>query len=149
VDEIKDDHLQAASDINSSPLRKHFEEAVYAECQSLSRILESVREIQEISPKTENKIISKGEKLACQYLAALLEDRGVFAQYVDLSDVIRRYDISTDISEHYLFIALAKALGQEILTCGGKVPIITGYFGNLAGGLLKTFGRGYYCSTLI
>jgi hypothetical protein len=147
VDEIKGDHLQAAADINSPLLRKHFVEAVCAECQSLSRILESVREIEEISPKTENRIISKGEKLACQYLAALLEDEGVFAQYVDLSDVIRRYDISTDISEHHLLTALAEALGQEILMCGGKIPIMTGYFGNLAGGLLKTFGRGYCCST--
>jgi aspartate kinase len=145
VGEIKDDHLLAASDINSSVLRKHYKGAVHAECQSLSKILESVREIEEISPKAENKIISKGEKLACQYLAALLEDRGVPAQYVDLSDVVKRYNISTaDMSEHQIFAALAKAFSQEILACKDKVPVLTGYFGNLAGGLLKTVGRGYY-----
>jgi aspartate kinase len=149
VGEIKDDHLQAANDINSSLLRKHFEGVVHAECQSLSKILESVREIEEISPKTENKVISKGEKLACQYLAALLGDRGISAQYIDLSEVVKQYNIPTvDISEHHLFAALAKAFSQEILACGDKVPIITGYFGNLASGLLNTVGRGY-CSYLL
>ncbi|KAL9102776.1 MAG: hypothetical protein Q9163_002094 [Psora crenata] len=144
VQDIKDDHLQAAaSSIQSSQLCEEYGEMVKAECQSLVEVLESVQHIGEVSLKAENKIICKGEKLACQYLSILLEDRGVPAQYVDLSDVVKRYKISTNSLENQTYKALTDAFRQDVLACGMKVPVITGYFGDLAAGLLHSVGRGY------
>ncbi|KAL9109498.1 MAG: hypothetical protein Q9227_005833 [Pyrenula ochraceoflavens] len=144
VQDIQDDHIQAAnSSIGSSQLCRSYEEAVNIECQLLTRYLESVHQIREVSPRAENMIVSIGEKLACQYLAVLLEDRGVPAHYVDLADVVERFGIQTHTPEHELYHALAEAFRKDVLACGDKVPIITGYFGHLSAGLLQSVGRGY------
>jgi aspartate kinase len=46
---------------------------------------------------------------------------------------------------------LAEDLGKEVAACGDKVPVITGYFGNVPGGLLNSIGRGYtdLCAALV
>ena len=149
VQDIKDDHLQAtSSSIQSLQLHEKYGEIVKAECQSLVNILASVQHVQEVSPKAENEIISKGEKLACQYLTILLEDGGVPSQYVDLSDVVERYNISTNTPENQMYNALAEAFRQDVHACGTNVPVITGYFGDLEDGLLHRVGRGYRLSKL-
>ena len=119
------------------------------ECKGLIKILESAQHLEEVSFRAENKIISKGEKLSCKYVAAMLNDRGVSAQYVDLSDIIKNYNISTARDAFYQ--ELAFAFGTEILRCDIKVPIITGYFGHVPGGLLHSIGRGYtdLCAALV
>lgn len=38
---------------------------------------------------------------------------------------------------------IAEAVGHRVRSCGRKIPVITGYFGNVPGGLLKTVSRGY------
>jgi aspartate kinase len=151
VQQIHDDHVQAAKEtIKSLDILADFERQATRECDNLIKVLESAQNLEEVSSKAENKIISKGEKLSCRYMASLLQDRGVPAQYVDLSDVITNYNvaiISNDIQYH----ELATALGAEIEACGDKVPIITGYFGHVPGGLLHSIGRGYtdLCAALV
>jgi aspartate kinase len=150
VKAIEDDHIKAAKDSIRSPdiLQKYIED-VSLECLSLIKILESAQHLEEVSHRAENKIISKGEKLACRYMAALLNDRDIPAQYVDLSDIIKNYNISTARDGFYQQLAIA--FGQEILNCGNKVPIVTGYFGHVPGGLLHSIGRGYtdLCAALV
>ncbi|KAF2404807.1 aspartate kinase-like protein [Trichodelitschia bisporula] len=151
VEAIRVDHIQAARDaFESLDSVDAFAVQVNAECDNLIKILESAQHLEEVSRGAENKIISKGEKLACQYMAALLEDRGCPAQYVDLSDVIKRYSVPQLVKES-AYKELAKALGQEVLACGDKVPIITGYFGHVPEGLLHSIGRGYtdLCAALV
>jgi len=123
VTAIRDDHIHAADESIASPkLRESYRNIVDTECQSLTSILESVQEIEELSPKAENKIISKGEKLACQFLTTLLEDSGIPAQLVDLTDVIKRHklNISTEVPERLLYAALSEAFRHEILDCASS-----------------------------
>jgi aspartate kinase len=123
---------------------------VKSECKSLAKILESAQHLEEVSRGVENRIISKGEKLACRYMTTLLLDRGVPAQFVDLSDVFKRYNVP-DLTQDGAYQDLAFALGQEVLHCGDKVPVITGYFGHVPEGLLHSIGRGYtdLCAALV
>jgi aspartate kinase len=150
VQTIKDDHVEAArKSITNIDILDAYIAEVAQECASLIKILESAQHLEEVSTKAENKIISVGEKLACKYMAALLCNRGVPAQYVDLSDVIKRYNITT--ARDGFYPQLAFAIGTELLACGSNVPIITGYFGHVPGGLLHSIGRGYtdLCAALV
>lgn len=83
-------------------------------------------------------------------MAALLNDRGAPAQYVDLSDVIR-FDAPTKGLNEKFYKDLAEALAQEVAACGDKIPVITGYFGTVPGGILSSIGRGYtdLCAALV
>lgn len=82
-------------------------------------------------------------------MTALLEDRGVQAQYVDLSEVIKGKDENG--LDQAFYEDLAAALRREVKACGEKVPVLTGYFGTVPGGLLEKVGRGYtdLCAALV
>jgi aspartate kinase len=116
----------------------------------LTKILESAQHLEEVTSRAEDKIISKGEKLSCRYMAALLNDRGTPAQFVDLSDVVRFASLGKGLNDQF-YKDLAEALGKEVEACGDKVPVITGYFGNVPGGILSSIGRGYtdLCAALV
>ncbi|KAF2868336.1 Aspartate/glutamate/uridylate kinase [Massariosphaeria phaeospora] len=151
VEAIRLDHIQAAKDMFKSPeILDAFTRDVNAECESLIKILESAQHLEEVTNRAEDKIVSKGEKLSCRYLAALLEDRSVPAQFVDLSDVIKFNTPAKGLNEKF-YKDLAQALAREVEACGDKVPVITGYFGNVPGGILSSIGRGYtdLCAALV
>jgi aspartate kinase len=69
---------------------------------------------------------------------------------VDLSDVIKRYNVPA-LTKDGAYKELAIALGKEVLNCGEKVPVVTGYFGHVPDGLLHSIGRGYtdLCAALV
>ncbi|KAK8246750.1 Aspartate/glutamate/uridylate kinase [Phyllosticta capitalensis] len=143
VEAIRTDHIQAAADTIKTPeILEQFTKDVNDECSTLVKILESAQHLEEVSIKVEDKIISKGEKLSCRYMAALLEELGVPAQYVDLSQVLRSTPSSKALDEVF-YAGLATTLGDELRACGDKVPVVTGYFGNVPGGILNAVGRGY------
>jgi len=49
------------------------------------------------------------------------------------------------------YSSLAVAIAEEVLKCGGQVPVVTGYFGVVPGSLLSAIGRGYtdLCAALL
>jgi len=150
VQAIQTDHITtAASTISDKTILQTFQDAVAKECESLIKILESAQHLEEVSVRAENKIISKGEKLAACYIAALLSDRGVPVRYIDLSDIIQEHNITAN--EDKFYAELASAFSAEVASAGQAVPIITGYFGHVPGGLLHSIGRGYtdLCAALV
>ena len=74
-----------------------------------------------MSPESEDQILSVGEKLSARYLTALLEDNGVPAQYLNLSDIIEP-NISLSLNKEF-YRLLAGTIGQRIQLCGDKVPV--------------------------
>ncbi|KAF2474168.1 aspartate kinase [Lindgomyces ingoldianus] len=151
VEAIRLDHIKCAKDtIRSSQILAAYTEDVNAECESLTKILESAQHLEEVTSRAEDKIVSKGEKLSSRYMTALLEDWGVAAQYVDLSDVVKSNTPAKGLNDAF-YRDLADSLAQEVQACGDKVPVITGYFGNVPGGILNSIGRGYtdLCAALV
>ncbi|ORX93018.1 Aspartate/glutamate/uridylate kinase [Clohesyomyces aquaticus] len=151
VEAVRQDHVQCGEEtIRNKEILARYTDDVNGECESLIKILESAQHLEEVTSRAEDKIVSKGEKLSCRYMTALLQDRGVAAQYVDLSDVIKFNTPLKGLSDDF-YRNLADALAQEVQACGDKVPVITGYFGSVPGGILSTIGRGYtdLCAALV
>lgn len=74
-------------------------------------------------------------------MASLLRDHGVQAEFVDLSDIIH---FKTTAINADFYRQLSTALAQKIHACGRNVPVLTGYFGTVPGGLMDgEIGRGY------
>lgn len=150
VEAIREDHIESARPLIQEPtVFASYEQNVNVECDHLTRILESAQYLEEVSVSAEDKIISKGEKLSCIFMTAMLQDRGVDAQYVDMSDVVGP-GVPKGLTEKF-YANLASSLAKEVLACGNKVPVITGFFGNVPGGLLNAIGRGYtdLCAALV
>lgn len=140
----------AEQQLQSVDLRNRLIGEINDECDHVLRVLEAAQTLGEISARCVDKVMSTGEKLSCRYMAALLQDRGVDAQYVDLADVID-FAVGNQGLDQEFYDHLAALLGKKVEACNGKVPVVTGYFGSVPGGLLDKIGRGYtdLCAALV
>lgn len=147
---IQDDHIKAAKSYMRNPrIVEEFSLATVQECQQLSILLAAVTSIRELSHKSVDMIISKGEILSARFVAALLQDRGIDSRFVNLSDIvdfIPHRGLGQDFYDH-----VTASLKLKIEACGEQVPVITGFFGFIPGGLLNQIGRGYtdLCAALV
>ncbi|KAL7267219.1 Aspartokinase [Rhizina undulata] len=152
VDAIHDDHIQAARKIiKSEEIFEVLKGEIEAECARLAAFLSAAQIIEEISPKSKDIIIGAGEKLSCQFMVAVLRDRGVDAEYVNLENIIHNSYVAKNGLTQEFYDFLAKALAEKIAECENKVPVVTGFFGTVPGSLLTSIGRGYtdLCAALL
>ncbi|KAG5361552.1 Aspartokinase [Yarrowia sp. C11] len=159
IESIRSDHLAAAKrDVKNAELLENLNADVNGECDQLLRILAAAEIISEISPRTLDSIMAIGEKLSCMYMTAVMRDAGVNAKYFDLSHVVT----TTNPEDPKFYADLGSVLG-DIITLpgspssdsapvkGNMVPVLTGFFGPVKGGLLSQIGRGYtdLCAALV
>ena len=150
VNAIRDEHIQVAREtIKSEKILPYLVADIEEECRDLIVFLAAAQKVGEISARSIDNIVSKGENLSCRFMTALLRDRGVDAQFVDLAGVID-FKVSQGLNQNF-YGRLAARLRKEVEACGNKVPVLTGYFGNVQGGLLDQIGRGYtdLCAALV
>ena len=65
---------------------------------------------------------------------------GIDAQYVNLDGLVKGSFTEAD-REFYGFAR--NRLAAVVQECGHKVPVLTGYFGCVPGGIIQSIGRGY------
>lgn len=152
VQVICEDHVAAArAHIQDESIRETLIRQIKDECTEIVEYrMAAERWHLEIDGRSKDRIVSFGEKLSCRFVAALLQDRGVEAEYVDLSDVIN-FKASKGLDLEF-YKLLSAALKEKILACEDRVPVLTGYFGTVPGGLMDgEIGRGYtdLCASLI
>ncbi|KAI1816720.1 aspartate kinase [Poronia punctata] len=152
IREICDDHIKAAQESVKNPeLRNEICESIREDCQELiDYIIAAKRFNLEVNARSKDRVVGFGEKLSCRFMAAMLKDNDVAAEYVDLSDVLH-YD-STDRLSPAFFKDAASIFRKRIHACCDRVPVITGFFGNVPGSLMDgDIGRGYtdLCAALV
>ncbi|RDW70134.1 aspartokinase [Coleophoma crateriformis] len=149
---ICEDHVNAAKLYIQNPdLQASLIKEIETECGSIIEYRSVVAQWHlEIDSRSKDRLVSFGEKLSCRFVASLLRDRGVDSEYVDLADVIH-FKTPKPIDFNF-YREVSEALTEKILACGDKVPVITGYFGTVPGGLMDgDIGRGYtdLCAALV
>lgn len=151
VTSIRDDHVQAAiSTLRSPELLANLTVEIDRETHDLMKYLTAADTLGEVSPRTLDIIVSKGEILSCYFIGALLQDRGIDAYVIDLSD-IRTVEAPTGDVNQGFYKDYTEALRPVFFETGNRVPIVTGFFGPVPGGLLSHVGRGYtdLCAALV
>jgi aspartokinase/homoserine dehydrogenase 1 len=110
--------------------------------QELEALAQGLRLLRELTPRTTDYLVSRGERLSARLLEAALEQAGLKAKYIDALDVVHT-DAAfgqaspdferTDRSAHRLLVpALAR----------GIIPVVPGYLGATPEGEVATLGRG-------
>ncbi|OTB06043.1 hypothetical protein M426DRAFT_319408 [Hypoxylon sp. CI-4A] len=159
VDLIRDNHLKALEDFAGSSARRTmpseiFEETasgIMKECESLKRFLLAAQVVGELSPRSKDRVISVGEKLASMIVAACLSSIGISARAVFLDNIISSAfgnSIHDQVAAQErlgpkFYHVLAGQISGRIRECGNAIPIVTGFFGIMPDSLLQTVGRGY------
>ena len=143
INQICADHLeQVDAHISSPEIQSRTTAQINGECARLRKFLGAIQEIGELSSTSQDKVISFGELLACHLMVGILEDKGISACCVDLSEVIDFEEDTNDINNAF-YTRLTQVLTRRLRACGTTVPVVTGYFGKVHGGILNRIGRGY------
>lgn len=140
---ISEDHVHAAQTyITNTAIQEALIAKIQSDCSDILEFRLAAQKFHlQIDGRSKDRIVSYGEKLSCRFMASLLRDRGVDAEFVDLSDIIH-FKATTINADFYA--QLSAALANKIHACGTAVPVLTGYFGPAPGGLMDgEIGRGY------
>jgi aspartate kinase len=143
VDMICDEHIGAAQQHVKEPTKcQALIKSLEKECARLRSFLEAAEVIDEVSPRSRDIIIGTGERLMCQLATEALRDVGVDAEYVNLERIIQRPFDAKQLDQSFYDYLSAK-MSAAVRRCGDRIPVVTGYFGMVPGGILNSVGRGY------
>jgi len=140
IDQLEEYHLETARELINEPFQEQVIEQVDFELKALKSFLEAINVIGEISPRSHDVIISTGEKLSALIFTGLLNSMGIDAEYVNLDSLIEKPFAAAN-QEFYAYTRAG--LKKRVKLCGHKVPVLTGYFGFVPGGIIQSIGRGY------
>ena len=148
IEGIQDDHLNASRAAISSDhleIREELERQVISECANVTRILEATNILDEVSDRTMDLVLSVGERLACLFMVSVLKSIGKKAELVDLTRVVSTstLDINSSSQDFYDHLRTRISSQVEEVARDGAIPVVTGFFGLVPGGLINAVGRGY------
>jgi bifunctional aspartokinase / homoserine dehydrogenase 1 len=142
VEDIKIKHLQIADAlVSQEERRKELLKLQTPLLEKLTALYRGVSLLGELSLRSLDAIASFGEMLSCMQIAAILNDNGIAAQFVDARTLIRTDahfgDAVVDFSltNAYIRNALMPQVQSHI------VPVVTGFIGSTEDGITTTLGR--------
>lgn len=105
----------------------------------LEDLLRGVFLIKELSARTNDFIVSFGERLSTTIVTEALKNRGVEAEYLDARKVIKTDD---HFGYAEVIVDLTNELIRKHFAQTNKVQCITGFIGSTIDGVTTTLGRG-------
>ena len=141
LDLIEQTHFEALPEAIPDPeIKEEVKDYIHQELRSLKSILEAIRVIQEISPRSQDLIIGTGERLSARLLSGVLKNYGIDSAYTDLSECVTE-ELSPNNTQ--FFSECQQAFRKQLPENPNKVPVLTGFFGFISGGIINRIGRGY------
>ena len=112
---------------------------LFAELEALAQ---GLRLLRELTPRTTDYLVSRGERLSARLVAAALEAAGTRAKYVDALDLIHTDATFGQASPDAARTDRAVQRVLAPLLARGVVPVVPGFIGATPGGDIATLGRG-------
>ena len=147
---MRAEHIRAAQAYIKLPsISCKLTKQIHNDCDEALRVLDNVHVTGEIIPGTVDAVVSTGERLGCRFLSAMLQDQGVSSEFIDLSDEFEFP--TTQVIDQAFYDELSVLMARRIAASEVRVPVVTGFFGCIPGGLLARIGRGYtdLCASLL
>jgi len=134
-------HVAIARDLLGDAARTSFASAA-ANARSQIRQLHKIIAAHPVtSPSLQDELLSFGEQLSSQLLAAVLRENNLTARYIDARRCIKtddNYGCAAPLAE------TTKATQTELsrIIKAGEIPVLGGFIGSTQGGVTTTLGRG-------
>jgi aspartokinase/homoserine dehydrogenase 1 len=108
----------------------------------LEALAQGLRLLRELTPRTTDYLVSRGERLSARLVAAALEAAGTRARYVDALELIHTDAAFGHAAPDHPRTdrAVQRVLGP--LLARGIVPVVPGFLGATPDGEIATLGRG-------
>jgi aspartokinase/homoserine dehydrogenase 1 len=110
--------------------------------EELEALAAGLRRLRELTPRTTDLVISRGERISARLLAGALESAGSKARYVDALEVVHTDGAFGQASPDFAHTdrSVERMLGPIIAR--GIIPIVPGFIGATPTGEVATLGRG-------
>lgn len=135
-------HAAAKALVPQAQARTELLEFVDAQIDELETLAKGLSILRELTPRTSDFLVARGERLSARMVTAALAAAGVKTRYVDAAEVVKTDanfgNASPDLDR--TDAALRKAL--KPLLAQGVTPIVTGFIGSAPDGEVTTLGRG-------
>jgi aspartate kinase len=142
LDRIEDTHMDALYGILKGRAgREETRAFVTKELHAVREFCTALGVIREISPRSHDMIIGCGERLSAGLIAGVLRDQGIDARYVNLSSVFTDLNTQKNGYQQIARDTLGKLLRPMVDE--GALPVVSGFFGHIRGGIIHGVGRGY------
>ena len=116
--------------------------ALHAECDGLDDLLRGISAVGELTPRTNDLVVSFGERMSSRMVREAFRGQGIHAEHVDARTCV----ITDDGFGKAVPIeaAIEAKLGEHVLPLieAGQVPVMGGFIGSTAAGVTTTLGRG-------
>lgn len=143
IEQIRERHLSTARQLlEGLDSLASVEREIEKQIEELMALALSVSTLGELTPRTQDAIVSFGERLSSLIVAAAMRARAIDAELVDSRDFIVTDDRFTKAAP--LMEAIVQH-GREVimpLIDTGRVPVAQGFIGSTADGVTTTIGRG-------
>ena len=140
-DGLRTRHLNTAAELATGDRLTSLQLNIHHDFDTLDDLLRGISAVGELTPRTSDHVVSFGERLSSQMVAAAFAEQGMNGAHVDARNVIL-----TDA--HYGKAApneraIEAALTSQVLPLVdlGKVPVMGGFIGS-CDGITTTLGRG-------
>ena len=150
IKELQERHLATARELLSPPHStvrlgyslREVEENIGKHFDELDNLARSVATLGELTPRSQDAIVSFGERLSSLIIAAALQNHGIRSELVDSRDLIITDDNFTAAAPRMdATAAHARAALLPILN-SDRVPVAQGFIGSTLDGVTTTIGRG-------
>jgi len=136
-------HLEAARVLVKDKVRRRALEAAIVDLtDELELLARGLAVLRELTPRTSDYIVARGERLSARLLASTLAELGVKSEYVDATEVVRTDDTYGGAAPDFDGTEQAARDRLAARITRGVVPVVPGFIGRSASGHVATLGRG-------
>jgi aspartokinase/homoserine dehydrogenase 1 len=140
--ELQNAHVAAARRLLTGAERRSVVTALEHSFGELGAFARGISILRELTPRTTDYLVARGERMSAQLLAAVLAAHGTPARYVDAMDVIRCDGHYGGASPEIAATARASRAALLPLVRDGITAVVPGFIGKSPDGHVATLGRG-------
>ncbi|NNC84022.1 MAG: bifunctional aspartate kinase/homoserine dehydrogenase I [Flavobacteriales bacterium] len=136
---VADRHLQAIHELLPEDMRQATEEACQTQLDELEELLRGIYLVRELSPRSQDAVLSFGERLSAFIISHYFSAEGLKSAYCDAREIIHTDDTYTRAQVDL------KSTGERIreyFTTHSGLQVVTGFIARSAAGDTTTLGRG-------
>jgi aspartokinase/homoserine dehydrogenase 1 len=143
ADRLRKRHVEAAQAlVGAGTVRDTLVAVVDASMTELATLAQGIAIVRELTPRTKDELVARGERLSAHLFAAALHATGHPSAYVDALQLIRTDGHFGNAAPDLAATDTAVRRALTPLLRAGTIPVVPGFFGATPDGQLATLGRG-------
>jgi aspartate kinase len=135
-------HIDTSTALLESERFAYLQATLHQEFDSLDDLLRGIAAVGELTPRTNDLVLSFGERLSSRIIAEAFEQEGLQGAHVDArSCIVTDTGYGKAVPQEAAIEAKLAAIVLPLIEAG-KTPVLGGFIGATAQGITTTLGRG-------